>query len=89
MGDSVGCKSGERGTCSCVLLVPVPLSRRYWQESFDGESFVSQSRFDAYAIGRNPSMVNPWLANQDLMPMLCLLASRNVQRLSYYQALPI
>ena len=21
----------------------------YWQESFDGDSFVSQSRFDAYA----------------------------------------
>ena len=25
------------------------LSQHYWQESFDGDSFVSQSRFDAYA----------------------------------------
>ena len=25
-------------------------SQRYWQESFDGDSFVSQSRFDAYAM---------------------------------------
>ena len=45
-------------------------SQHYWQESFDGDSFASQSRFDAYAIGRNPSMVIPLLANQDLTPML-------------------
>ena len=44
-------------------------SQHYWQESFGGDSFVSQSRFDAYAIGRNPSMVIPLLANQDLTPM--------------------
>jgi len=24
-------------------------SQHYWQESFDGDSFASQSRFDAYA----------------------------------------
>ena len=42
----------------------------YWQESFDSDTFVSQSRFDAYAIGRNPLMVIPLLANQDLTPML-------------------
>ena len=24
-------------------------SQHYWQESFDGDSFVSQSRFDTYA----------------------------------------
>ena len=29
-------------------LTPM-LSQRYWKESFDGDSFVSQSRFDAYA----------------------------------------
>ena len=39
---------------------------QHWQESFDDDSFVSQSRFDAYATGRNPSMVIPLLANQDL-----------------------
>ena len=40
-------------------------SQHDWQESFDGDSFVSQSM-----IRRNPSMVIPLLANQDLMPML-------------------
>ena len=34
-------------------------SQHYWQESFDGDSFVSQSRFDAYAIpiGSEPHYV--------------------------------
>ena len=27
----------------------IDFSQYYWQESFDGDSFVSQSRFDAYA----------------------------------------
>ena len=31
-------------------LTPM-LSQHYWQESFDGNTFVSQSRFDAYADG--------------------------------------
>ena len=26
-----------------------PMLHHYWQESFDGDSFVSQSRFGAYA----------------------------------------
>ena len=47
----------------------------YWQESFDGDSFVSQSRFDAYVVGRNLSMVISLLADQDLTPMLYTLLS--------------
>ena len=47
-------------------------SQHYWQQPFDGDSFVSQLRFDAYAIGRNDSMVIPLLANQDTTPMLKL-----------------
>ena len=31
-------------------------SQHYWQESFDGDSFVSQSRFDAYADQRKGPM---------------------------------
>ena len=30
-------------------------SLHYWQESFDGDSFVSQSRFDAYSSVSNRS----------------------------------
>ena len=45
-------------------------SQHYGKKSFDGDSFVSQSRFDAHAIGRNPLMGIPLLANQDLTPML-------------------
>ena len=46
------------------------LSHHNGQESYDGDSFESQSRFDACAIGRNHSMVIPLLANQDLTPVL-------------------
>ena len=28
----------------------IEFSQHYWQESFDGDSFVSQSRFDAYVV---------------------------------------
>ena len=39
-------------------LTPM-LSQHYWQESFDGDSLVSQSRSDAYAthlVGTPPSI---------------------------------
>ena len=36
------------------FLHMIEFSRHYWQESFDGDSFGSQSRFDAYAITMTP-----------------------------------
>ena len=55
-------------------MLLVIIHNHYWQESFDGDSFVSPIKFDAYASrnisGRNPLMVIPLLANQDLTPML-------------------
>ena len=44
--------------------------QHYWQASFNGDSFNSQSRFDAYVIGKHPSMVIPLIANQGLTPLL-------------------
>jgi len=51
-------------------------SQHHWQESFDGDSLPSLSRFDTY--GRNPSMVIPLLSNQDLMPMLPLTSKKSL-----------
>ena len=32
-------------------------TQHYWQESFDGDSFVSQSRFDAYAASKEHKQI--------------------------------
>ena len=52
-------------------MLLVIIHNHYWQESFDGDSFVSpDAHASRYISGRNPLMVIPLLANQDLTPML-------------------
>ena len=49
-------------------------SQRYWQESFDGDSFASQSRFDAYACGT--TMADTSVGKANIRVFACFLAIR-------------
>ena len=41
-------------TKTCFSTFSNEFSQHYWQESFDGDSFLSQSRMDAYVVHMSP-----------------------------------
>ena len=58
-------------------------SQHYWQESFNGDSFVSQSRFDAY--DSLPSLFLPdWV--RELSLINCIITNFSIVVLNGYRA---
>ena len=45
----ISCVDQKLLTLKAISILSNEFSQRHWQESFDGDSFASQSRFDGYA----------------------------------------